>query len=197
MKRFGLAALMVCGVVFCGYAQSEISIDSTNIQHPKGKNRWIIGAELPVFSIASGGKAGLATVTFIYGKQKTERFFLGYGISPSLHFDWRKNDGFCGRKSLRNGYLVIPLYITFQLNTSNRESPFFFDFRRGLSGYVDLIDGNLDTIGLLTGVGFGKKIKTQSGNYFSITANTRVTLAISAIGIVPDLYAGIGVNYHF
>ena len=68
---------MVCGVVFCGYAQSEISIDSTNIQHPKGKNRWIIGVELPVFSIASGGKAGLATVTFIYGKQKTERFFLG------------------------------------------------------------------------------------------------------------------------
>ena len=62
---------------------------------------------------------------------------------------------------------------------------------------MDLIDGNLDTIGLLTGVGFGKKIKTQSGNYFSITANTRVTLAISAIGIVPDLYAGIGVNYHF
>ncbi len=119
MKRFVLAALMVCGVVFCGYAQSEISIDSTNIQHSKGKNRWIIGAELPVFSIASGGKAGLATVTFIYGKQKTERFFLGYGISPSLHFDWRK------------------------------------------------------------------------------TANTRVTLAISAVGIVPDLYAGIGVNYHF
>lgn len=173
MKRFLLAALMVCGVVFCGYAQSEISIDSTNIQHPKGKNRWIIGVEYPFYNL--GWSRAYVTASIVYGKQKTKRYFFGYGVAPSYH---------------KYQEISMPIFLCFQFSGKS-ENPFFFDLRPGINTYIDF-DGVPDP-GLLIGLGLGKKYKLNNNNYISIAANTRITYMLWSFTV----HSGIGVNYHF